>query len=544
MLIDRNGISRLRRGDTRYVDGRYEVYWRGFVYVDGVAPGSSSIAKFADALSAGVALAACLLKGVYFVTVLDRLSGARYAFVDASGLFHAFCSEHYVGTSFIEIAALEGFGPKDFDREALVEFFHFGGVYDGKTAFAGVRKIAPAEIVALDVSGRRSMAKALPGIAEPPQQSFGELMSSYAASIAGERVSVDLTGGIDSRLLAVALDHFGLRFELAASGVRGNTDLDVAEQVAAVLGRELHITYHDPQQSDWQELFDICDGSFDLAKADRPLQLQRDRVRRGVTLAISGAGGELFKDFWWLQDFPLYARREARLERLYSMRISPAEPAHELLAQPYRSISREYRARRLASLAQYAVAGNTQTYDRIYYRFKMREFAGRFLTNSTQLLRVHAPYLEFDSVRIGYALPRSMRFFNRFHRQQITKMNPLVARIATTEGGMSVSNELRYVSADLKKYVADRYSRLDRKLRQKSGKPAPQESADHPGLPALMREELFRRRSVERMKDVGFLHGSVGVNDLRAGHLGTVLALDLLCDRLGREKPAERSTAA
>jgi hypothetical protein len=345
-------------------------------------------------------------------------------------------------------------------------------------------------------------------------------------------------------LLAVALDHFGSRFELAASGVRGNGDLQIAEQVAAALGRELHITYHDPQRSDWQELFNICDGCFDLVKADRPLQLQRDRVRRGITLAISGAGGELFKDFWWLQDFPLYARREARLDRLYSMRISAGEPAHELLAQPYRTISREYRARRLQALAQYAVAGNTQTYDRIYYRFKMREFAGRFLTNSAQLLRVHAPYLEFDTVRIGYALPRSVRFFNRFHRQQITKMNPLAARIATTEGGMSVSNELRYVSADLKKYVADRYSRLDRKLRQKSGKPAPQENADHPGLPALMREELFRRRSVERMKDLGFLHGSVGVNDLRAGHLGTVLALDLLCDRLGREKPAERSTAA
>src|SRR5205085_4578813 len=140
-------------------------------------------------------------------------------------------------------------------------------------------------------------------------------------SIANEKVSLDLTGGIDSRLLAAAFSYFGMPFELAASGVEGTPDIEIAAEVAKALGKEFFVTSHDPHRTDWNELFALSDGLFDLGKSDRPLQLQQDRAARGITLAISGAGGELFKDFWWLQDFPFYARKKPNLERLYAMRF-------------------------------------------------------------------------------------------------------------------------------------------------------------------------------------------------------------------------------
>src|SRR5207245_6966712 len=118
-----------------------------------------------------------------------------------------------------------------------------------------------------------------------------------AESACAERVSVDLTGGIDSRLLAVVLNYFGLRFEVAASGVPGNSDVQIARAVAEALGKDFHLTTHDAAGSDWNELFVISDGLFDLGKTGRPIQLQKDRVKRGITLALSGAGGELYKDF-------------------------------------------------------------------------------------------------------------------------------------------------------------------------------------------------------------------------------------------------------
>ncbi len=133
-----------------------------------------------------------------------------------------------------------------------------------------------------------------------------DVLMAYSSLCRRRNSQHGLTGGIDSRLLAVLLSYFGVPFEVAASGVRGTTDLVIAEKVAKVLDRHFHITYHhiDDFESTVPEIFGLGDGLFDVVRYHRAFQLQRDRISRGVSLVMSGTGGELFKDFWWLQDFP------------------------------------------------------------------------------------------------------------------------------------------------------------------------------------------------------------------------------------------------
>jgi hypothetical protein len=521
---------------------RWEALWGGFVYLEGTPAGTQSVLKFLRESADDLTETSEHLKGIYFISLLDRQSGTRHAFIDPNGLYHAFCSGSSVGTSFLELAAAERLGAKDIQPESLVEFFHFGALSFGTTFFSEIRRLNPEHIVRLSVDRKTTLVpRKLRDLSARPAHNFEQCLASFAGSVADEQLSLDLTGGIDSRLLAVTLQHLGLPFELALSGTEGNTDILIAQEVAEYLGRELHVTYHnvDNLEASLPKVFAACDGLFDVVRAHRPFQLHTDRRDRGVSLSLSAAGGELFKDFWWLQDFPWYARKVPNIERLYATRIVPVEPPHWYLTEGYRTLSEQYRRRFCDRLSKYAVRGNTQTYDHIYYELKMRDYAGRFLTNHMGLVRCYAPYLDREVAAIGYNLPRRIRTFNTFHRRTTTLYNPSVAIIGTTEGGMSVSSSWRRLLGDTPKYVHDKFSRLTRKLKQRLLKTGgTNDSPNNPELWTQARTLVKSRRSLDKLKDYGLIPGALQLNDLTSEHVGNILSLDLLFEHLAAARQA------
>src|SRR5262249_20620921 len=146
-----------------------------------------------------------------------------------------------------------------------------------------------------------------------------------------------------------------------------------------------------------------------------PMQMQQERRQRGITLVITGVGGELFKDFWWLQDFPFYSKSRSNLDKLYRLRVAPHEPEHGYLTGVYLQISREYRHTFVKRASTLRAASNTKTYDRVYYS-RMGDIAGRLMSNHMPIVHSYAPYLDPDMAAIGYDLRRFQRFFCNFHR--------------------------------------------------------------------------------------------------------------------------------
>jgi hypothetical protein len=547
MFIAANHIQLQDKKDHCLRRDTYAIYWRGFVYVDGVPAGGPSIEKFADEIAIrNLAAESCRLKGVYFVAVHDRLSGDCYAFVDGSGLFHAFSSEQFAGTSFLELAEAEHLRVSDLDAESLVEFFHFGNVYSGKTLFPNIGKIVPEAIVCIPRIGPVSLQpRPLRDVAEPPARSFEESIKSFVVSAAGQRVSVDLTGGIDSRLLAVVLQSLGLPFEVATCGIKSDPDVLIAQQVADALGLELHVTEREMDDGDWRDVFRDCDGLFDVVRAYSQMQMRKERLQRGISLVVSGVGGELLKDFWWLQDIPFYGRMKPDLDKLYAFRVSPAPLQHSYLSEPFRAVSLNYRERTLNTLSEYIVPGNTWTYDQIYYGFKMREVAGRSLTNNLHEIACYAPYLEREVAAFGYQLPRRRRFFNNFHRQTITALNSRVARIPTTEGGISVSAESSAICRDSLRYVSDKLSRLTNKLGQRifnHGYRAG--NFDAKDIAASVRGITTQRRTLDHLKDSGIVRRDLQFDQIGTDYLGRMLSLDMLLERLESVRAAANSSTA
>ena len=502
--------------------------------------------KFAEGLSLEtIVQRSSRLKGVYFVVVHDHRSGDCYAFVDGSGLFHAFYSERFAGTSFLELVEAEHLRRADVDPEALVEFFHFGNVYSGKTLFSTIRKISPDQIVRISSNGNLSLLPRTVRDLTAPVANLEESIASFVASANEQRISVDLTGGIDSRLLAVMLQYLGLTFEVATCGFKTDLDVLIATKVADALGLELHVTERSMESVDWQNVFTECDGLSDVVRAASQSQMRAERLQRGISLVVTGVGGELLKDFWWLQDLPFYARRKPDVAKLYRFRIAPTALQHSLLSEQYRGTSVGLTDRTLKELSEFVVPGNTKTYDQIYYGYKMRECAGRAITNNLHEMACYAPCLERDVVAFGYQLPRTERFFNNFHRQTITRVNPTVARIPTTEGGITVSAESAAMCRDAARYVSDKFSRLTNKIGQRVFNRAHRQgNFDGADIAASVREISLQRRTLDRLKDSGILSSTVQLNQVNADYLGRMLSLDMLLEKLESVRPVTHSNVA
>lgn len=118
----------------------------------------------------------------------------------------------------------------ELNKEALVEFLHFGFVHFEHTLCQGVTKLEGQFIYSFSSEGIiEKMNKGISRISEGSGMDPNIFFKHLRNSIKDDRVSLDLTGGTDSRLIVAALCSHKADYELAISGVPGNRDINRAE---------------------------------------------------------------------------------------------------------------------------------------------------------------------------------------------------------------------------------------------------------------------------------------------------------------------------
>lgn len=536
MLVNRGEVVRGAGDEEAISTDSREIYWRGFAYKPGCRAGADSFAELRAVQESEIPAAAAQLKGTYFVVVRCKGTGNAYAFVDPGGLYHAYYSLRSIGTTFLELCQAENCGPEDVDPGAAAEFFHFGGIFEDRTFFSQIKRIDPDLVIRCTAAGHtETLHRPIFDIGAEPERTVESLLQEFVAAARDESVSVDITGGADTRFLAVALSYFGLPFEMATSGRRGYEDAEIGGQVAEVLGRAHYRTHHSAENTDWDELFFRSNAMFDVTKNSRLIQLQHDRKGRGVTISVSGAAAEFFRETWWLHDFPFYARKKAQLGRLYALRIASSPLQRSLLTGPYRLLSDTQEERFLQLLARYEVPGNTRTYDRIYYSVPLRTWGGNFVTSSSNIVKMTVPFADRDMVRIGYHTSRLERTFSRFHRKMITRYSRGAANLPTTEGGTCLAAGAWPLALDLRRYMADRSMRLIKKLGQRAlGKTFLQPSADDPEVMNDLLRTLSTRKSTQVLADYGVLSHALDPYSLPKRYAGRVFVLSKFFEELDK----------
>ncbi len=179
----------------------YKIYWLGFVYSRGIAAGRACIDRLAtDLQNHSLEYLAATLWGAYLILVHNKRTDHCYVLVDNSGLFHAFYSDNGVSTSFLELAAFKGLRASDMDPATVAEFIHFGYISFDRTLFREIHKLPPEYIVCISPKGGISfLPKILVSFDSPTVYSLEDILHDFTLSVSAEKVSVDLTGGLDTR---------------------------------------------------------------------------------------------------------------------------------------------------------------------------------------------------------------------------------------------------------------------------------------------------------------------------------------------------------
>jgi asparagine synthetase B (glutamine-hydrolysing) len=514
---------------------RFFVAWKGAVYGYGRRMGAPTIATLLSRLTnESFGSLRGTLHGGFLICVFDRDSSSWAIAVDNAGLYQAFYNDSSVSTSLLQLARETGRRATSISSRGVADFLTNMGVHWNETLIEGIRTIARNEVIELRSIPNEAIVVSKDEVGdletiEPGD--FLEHMAELAVAIEGVPTSVDLSGGFDTRLIACLLDDSGAEFETSVSGRKDLPDVIIGQRAAAILGHPSFVTEHDISsiEDDLDDLFFARDGNGDVLEYHRASQMQAQRRARGVRLGVSGAGGEIFKDFMWLQDFPRYRSRKTNFDRLYDLRMSPTKLPPDLLIGEAAAASSRLRSETLIRFEVFRASTNTESYDRAFYFYRMSAEAGRWLTNHVDnYFPVLAPYLDYDMFRFGSALPRRKRAFNGYHRELLTARCPSLAALKTDIGVTALSGAKPLLGSAIG-HVSNLTKKAVDKMGQRTrGRTFFLVSADHPELFARVKNTVAFSECVGALKDFGYVNPAHAAKDVPDLLVGRMLTLGML----------------
>lgn len=531
-----------KKNVKQFTSDQFLITWTGLVYNDQGISGEALMQEVLQALEVEKAIdeIARGLRGSFFIVLEDKRNSTIYAFVDDSALFTAYRGPNAAAISFLELCRTCGISSDSFSKAAMLEFMQLGNVYFSDTLSDQIKKIEADEILVFSPQGLRIETKGIERLHDGPHyHDMVEATAPLAKVLADHNVSVDLTGGFDSRMVAALMTAHNLPIETALSGSLGVTDMLIGQQVAAALSCPFYFAEYDGQSivEDLEAVLQLADGmGGSILSLHRLLDLNRDRMARGVTVSLKGSGGELYKDFFWTQDFPFYRSRKTHMARLHRLRIElELLTPHVLTPEAYDAFLtlRDARVRRLTS--RYQEPFNTQTYDNVYFYERMQTWNARTITSTQDAnLSVHSPLSELKLAQLGFHAPRHMRFYNRYHRRVITATSPKAAKVMTTDGTTASS-----FTADIVKdsfgYIGVKSKKLSRKIAQLLLNKTIFTPAEHtPNTDQLsaMAESEIGQSSLDALKERELLRPETEYGDISSRFRANLIALGWTLNRL------------
>ena len=540
MIIKLNNL--IADADNRVYVLNYKqfiIHYVGFIFLPGYLGGKESILKIIDAYVESGEFPFEDIMGNYFINILDQDTDTNIAFTDNSCLFKAYSYKQCISTSFLEILDhYQDITINDLDPASINEFFHTGFTYGERTLIKGLTRLDGTEYYVSDKKGYSKVSKQLKPLEHSPKYSIEEYFGYLKDAIRNETVSMDLTGGFDSRLVISYFEKLKLDYnDLSVSGQAENKDITIAQKIADTIHKKLYVDLHKPENvtlKTFQNIFKLSDAQIDVVNYHRNHNMNVNRKERGVTLQMGGAGGELYKDYWWLQDFPFYKKKKTNLHRLYDYRIESTRFDHSLLGNKIHPYSLSFRKDTIDEISQYTMPYNTQSYDNIYFQYKMKTNAGVYTTIANNYYFSYCPLLEYEMVKIGYNMKRKDRFFNNWHRKQISLNCPEISKIKTTED-VSASDRIFDKMLDLSFYIFNKLKRLAKQiLRKLLNKTYFQEVPSNIQIPTAWMKTQHFKLHVDLLKQHDILSPNVNDQQIATQYVGKITTIGLLVQYLMR----------
>ena len=534
MLLNIEGdLCNIKETDY-FENANYSIWWEGLIFIPGILSGRDSIKHFFDLVNnSGLSSATEALSGFFSCILFVKKKEEYYAFTDNSRSSNIFYNNKCISTSFIDLVKYSLPSKGDLDFSSIIEFIITGQVFNNNTFFDNIKNIRANEILVIDSKGISSRIKKLENIYEKDMSvdDFLKEMKKIAFSLKNKKISIDLTGGIDSRLLTLILQNNGLQFETAISGCHGHPDIEISKEVSKVLGLQHYITYHQVNSEtifkELKEVFIYYDGLTDIIEKHILYQFFKDRKSRGIEVSISGGGGELYKDAgWWrvaaTTIFKTNWKNIIIKNLVYSGLVGwgfDPKLSCFLFSNKFKSICFNYKNNLYSHISnEYCYNSRFKIADKIFYEYSVR--SPRYVRGNKSIL--YSPLLERKIVPYGISMNWKERLLARNYRKIITKLKKPIARIKTTKANTSISSEFGYIISDIIKICNELGSNNLRKNKIKL-------NFDN-RIFAIAKQIVKNNHYIDCLKNIGLLDHDLKIVDIPNKYIGRIITLGMLVE--------------
>jgi hypothetical protein len=377
---------------------------------DGYASGAEGrlLARY---LQVGGAALGRELEGFFVIIVWDGRSSEAVAITDLVGSCHGFMRRLPSGLalsgSSLLLAAL---AESSLDPIAAQEFLATGNIYEDRTIYREVRKLAPASLYLSRLGAWHSCERywriselepnSLTG--EAAVRTFWESLTGAAGAVVRRYPGLvcDLTGGNDSRALVGAFLGCCARVSTVVSGTADSPDVVISRGLAALLGLpHLHVEPSAAVSFDRvKKALPFTDGEYDLVEYARVLEVHQ-RLAGQFEISVNGSFGEVARGYWWELLFP----RAGTREKLDAHKVAGLRYAVDPVDQ--RLVAAEARldlVEHLVGVIERTNTGlfdspNTLQMDNLYLTMRMQRWQGRVASSTNRLWPCLSPFM-FRSV--------------------------------------------------------------------------------------------------------------------------------------------------
>jgi asparagine synthase (glutamine-hydrolysing) len=393
------------------------------------------------------------LDGQFALVDHDGASGETVVATDPFGLRALYVARHesriYVSTSCLALAKHLGSPP---DRFGLEIFLRAGYHFGARTSWEGIERLEPGMCLTVGVAGSSQRRYWQPEIDRDIRRlAFPELLAhclqtgseTYGAYLADRRNAwVDLTGGYDTRLLALQLAAEKVPFNANTRGDPDGGDRAIAHEIAAATGWE---TVDLTTRASWdQQLVDVLpvalgwgDGNLEVLELSWVLWAHEQLSARERSLLIAG-GGEHYRGFAWRQEFLAAGKsNRVKMDNWLDMRLLHPMRTELFASDPSTAVRRDFEERMAEWAAPYADELNTTQLD-VLYAYKMTGHFGAYLSADGAYLESELPFYFKPIFGAAFSAEHRHRDNHKLMRHMMWHLDPKVAAISTTTGGPAV----------------------------------------------------------------------------------------------------------
>jgi len=405
--------------------------------------------------------------GLFALVIYNRLTQSIAIASDPFGYFSIFYGSRngrgFVSTSALAVAKAIQSEPSDIGVNC---FLRTGKVFGNMTLWHDVKRLCPGTVLEFSDGAIREFTYWMPSVDESVTKlSFADsietstqvLQSVFKRNLEREgKVWIDLTGGFDTRFMAMFLERAGIPFKANSVGSAKHPDVRIAHTIAQKMGWEYQ--NFDPPSTWPQEcpyyLKDVlgrADAHLNLLLLTQSLWTHRQKTNQYTTL-LNGLGGEIWHGpLWWPEGSTLGKSTLVNYDRQLWSLIHPVADS-VFVSDSSNQVREEIKSQFKGIGDRYPDALNTFKLDCIW-AYRETAHVGAWASAAAGLLRTIPILFSKDIVTHVISLNYRWKTKNRLVKHMLERYRPALADIEVEGRGpavpMRITNFYRFIPSQV-----------------------------------------------------------------------------------------------